>query len=227
MDKMIGTIKALSLKRKSEGSLGFMLKEKDGTWFNVLAEEKVLDGLLETVLGKGNSIGFDLDMGVPKNFILKEKAKESEGGMDDLTTFEELLEDAHTKFEDRFSITTELINHDWEKQRALFKATIKVYADEALTEKYSLGDLAVENNEPVRLVIATFEGHGDADQTNCGDLVKKHYIRMAETRAIARALRWTTNNAKAAAEETEQGELSEEQMQEELAEQHEEQQAQP
>ena len=33
-------------------------------------------------------------------------------------------------------------------------------------------------------------------------MIKPHFIRMAETRAIARALRWATNNAKVAEEET-------------------------
>jgi methylthioribose-1-phosphate isomerase len=58
--------------------------------------------------------------------------------------------------------------------------------------------------------VQVFHAYGDASQENCAELVKKHYIRMAETRAIARALRWATNNAQTAKEETEKGELSEE-----------------
>ncbi|GAH86573.1 unnamed protein product, partial [marine sediment metagenome] len=42
----------------------------------------------------------------------------------------------------------------------------------------------------------TFEAHGDATSENVGDFIKPHFIRMAETRAIARALRWYTNNIK-------------------------------
>jgi hypothetical protein len=36
-----------------------------------------------------------------------------------------------------------------------------------------------------------------------GATIRPHYIRMAETRAICRALRWATNNATAAKEECE------------------------
>jgi hypothetical protein len=108
-----------------------------------------------------------------------------------MTTFEDLLNDAHTKFELGFSIRTQMIENDWEKQRAIFKAIVIVKDKTELEEPFE----------------KIYEAYGDATQENCGDMVKKHYIRMAETRAIARALRWATNNAKAATEETENGEL--------------------
>jgi hypothetical protein len=38
-----------------------------------------------------------------------------------------------------------------------------------------------------------YQGLGDASEENVGKLVAKHKIRMAETRAIARALRWYNN----------------------------------
>ena len=38
-----------------------------------------------------------------------------------------------------------------------------------------------------------YQGIGDANDENTGKLVAKHAIRMAETRAIARALRWYNN----------------------------------
>ena len=40
---------------------------------------------------------------------------------------------------------------------------------------------------------ATFSGHGDADPKNTTSTIAPHLLRMAETRAIARALRWLTN----------------------------------
>ena len=38
-----------------------------------------------------------------------------------------------------------------------------------------------------------FVGHGDCDEKNTHALIAPHYIRMAETRANAWALRWATN----------------------------------
>lgn len=38
-----------------------------------------------------------------------------------------------------------------------------------------------------------FTGHGDANSSNVNTMIAKHKYRMAETRAIARALRWYNN----------------------------------
>ena len=46
-----------------------------------------------------------------------------------------------------------------------------------------------------------FVGHGDCDEKNTHALVAPHYIRMAETRTIARALRWATNEGHTCVEE--------------------------
>ena len=155
VDKLIRTIKALSLKRKSEGSIGFLTTEEENRWYNVAADEKVLDGLLETTLQKGNVIEFEIENGFPKNFTLKEKAPEKQDGSftEDMITFEELLADAHEKFEEGFTIKTQMIENDWEKQRAIFKATIEI---------------TTEGN------VYTYEAYGDATQDNCGEMVKKH-----------------------------------------------------
>lgn len=47
----------------------------------------------------------------------------------------------------------------------------------------------------------TYQGIGDADDTNVNRMIVKHKIRMAETRAIARALRWYNNVGMCSAEE--------------------------
>ncbi|KNF09841.1 hypothetical protein CLPU_1c00060 [Gottschalkia purinilytica] len=64
-----------------------------------------------------------------------------------------------------------------------------------------------ENNQCIIKAIATtkdggiFEGYGDADPSNVNRLIAKHIIRMAETRAKARALRDLTNIGMTALEE--------------------------
>ena len=94
---------------------------------------------------------------------------------DDMVKFEDLLTQAHKKKES-FSIKTKMLAVDLEKKYALFKAQVIVEID------------------PEHCIV--FEGHGDATNENVtGDHIKKHFIRMAETRAIVRALRWYTNNA--------------------------------
>lgn len=63
------------------------------------------------------------------------------------------------------------------------------------------------NNQCIMKAIATtedgkeFEGYGDADTSNVNSMISKHIIRMAETRAKARALRDLTNVGMTALEE--------------------------
>lgn len=79
------------------------------------------------------------------------------------------------------SIETELIKLNPETGLAIFKATAK-----ANTHKNG---------------IVTFTGYGDASPKNVSNLVKQHLIRVAETRAKARALRDMVGCPYTAAEE--------------------------
>jgi hypothetical protein len=47
----------------------------------------------------------------------------------------------------------------------------------------------------------TFQGIGDANPENVNSMIARHSIRMAETRAIARALRWYNNIGMCSADE--------------------------
>ena len=107
--------------------------------------------------------------------------EEKKSWAEDITNFETLLNEAHKKFGDKLSIETFSESVDFEKKTAVFKATVSV------------------GNQ-------VFDAHGDATMENvANDNIKPHFIRMAETRAIARALRWATNNAKVASEELSDG----------------------
>lgn len=94
----------------------------------------------------------------------------------DFVTYEGLLDLAHQK--GLISIKTELIQLPTKENgnQCIMKAI-------AITEK------------------GQFEGYGDADNTNVNKLISRHIIRMAETRAKARALRDLTNVGMTAIEE--------------------------
>lgn len=123
-------------------------------------------------------------MSVPKEEDAKPKESKKTGSWaDEITNFETLLRDAHVKFKDSLEIRTEILQDgngspmiDFEKKRAVFKATVN--AD---------GNL--------------FEGHGETTVENISGDTAKSWMRIAETRAIVRALRWATNNATCAEEE--------------------------
>ena len=96
--------------------------------------------------------------------------------------FAGLLTLAHAKGD--LSITTELITLDRETGFVLFKATASV----------TLKDDS----------IVSFTGHGDASPKNVSKMIAPHLIRMAETRAIARALRFLVGCPYTAIEELNQ-----------------------
>jgi len=95
-------------------------------------------------------------------------------------TMEVLLNAAHELYGDKFSIKTKLIEYDKESKFALF-----------------LAQVTIDNKENKQV----FTGYGDSDKTNTGAMVQSAYIRMAETRAVCRALRFATNIADTSVEE--------------------------
>jgi len=95
-------------------------------------------------------------------------------------TFEVLLNAAHEMYKDNFSIKTKLIEFDRESKFAVFKAEV----------------IIIKNGEK-----QVFDAYGDSAKDNTGALVQGAYIRMAETRAVCRALRFATNIAETSSEE--------------------------
>lgn len=171
MTKIVTKIKAISVKQKSEGKIAFLTK--DDEWLNIKAEENILDTLLEKILQKGNIIGFDLENGIPKNFILKEKAvvkeitKENNSGIIDIKgkdfmTYEELLNQAHKKGKFSMEIIDSWVSEDM---------------------KMSWCKVRLKLNEQV------FDGFGSSTPSNTGTMTSDNPIEMAHTRAKSRALR--------------------------------------
>lgn len=197
MEKIKDKVKCLSLSRLEEGSIGFMRAEKEGVWYNVLGEPEVLKELIKNVVAKGNIIEFEFNNGVVGDLKLIEKAPEKEGF--DMTNFEDLLTSAHEKFKGKLNIETEMLSVDYEKKQALFKATVTIFED--IFERVKVGEVETEELKGSSKLV--FTGHGDAQGIDNKN-IQPHFIRMAETRAIVRALRWATNNAAVAVEETEE-----------------------
>lgn len=190
MTNIKGKVKAVSGPNLFEGvmQIGFVLAEDPDKWHNIQGEEDLLKEMLEKMIKKGAEIEFDEDANknVTNMKMIKEAPKKEGSWADDITNFEDLLTAAHKKFKDRLEITTEMLQVDFVKKTAVFKACV-------IIDKHEWGE-----NECLK-----FEGHGDAEGIT-NDNIKPHFMRMAETRAIVRALRWATNNATVAKEETEQ-----------------------
>jgi len=181
-------IEAMSLAR-----LSFLA---DKIWYNpfegMTAEQKTKTESLYKTLDKGDEIELYLGGTLYWDINLVKKGEgEKKSWADDMTNLKTLLDTAHKK--GLVSITTEMISVDWEKKNALFKARVLMINGKDITKQKS------------------FEGYGDSTQENIdSDKVKLSWIRMAESRAIVRALRWATNNASVAEEELDTGNHEEE-----------------
>lgn len=104
---------------------------------------------------------------VDKKFVIELQGKQ-------FITHEGLLDEFHKK--GGKEISTELISSDGGTY--IFKATVKI----------------LDNKDPKKAPMEKiFTGHGDANKDNVNSNIAKHLIRMAETRAINRAMRFATN----------------------------------
>lgn len=198
MDKLIRTLKAISVKRLEDGEIGFLTTEpgEETKWYNVKAPVDALDLLLKDTIVKGNTIEFEVEKGVLSNFTLKAKGSPQKSGdkknwAENIVNLDQLLDSAHAQ--GIISITTELVSIDYTTKRAVFKANVTGWLPEIQDKDKKI---LVEKR------IGTFTGVGDSEAID--DKVQgisDAWIRMSETRAIVRALRWYTNNAGVAEEE--------------------------
>ena len=186
------TIRRVTPAKEFQGVLqiGFTINEFD-MWFNIPGKQEELDQLLKDVIVKGNKISFDLlgrDISELK-VLEKGQVEEKSNWAEDMVNFEKLLDKEHEMSDESkggLNIETDVIRSgdgspmiNVENKFAVFKAVV-----------YLNG--------------RTFTGNADATSENIDNpLIGKHFIRMAETRAIVRALRFATNDARCAVEETE------------------------
>jgi len=154
---------------------------KEYTLAEWVKPEYVKLGEAEITVKDGEITFCTMKADVPKELVKDSTGENTQTKWEDeIVNFEQLLTAAH-KMKTPFSIKTQLLQIDLEKKYALFKATVRV------------GQGVIIGNEEDPILV--FEGHGDATLDNVkGDHIKPHFIRMAETRAIVRALRWYTNN---------------------------------
>jgi len=198
MTKKKGTIKAVSSIRDVDDGkqVGFMLQEEDGVWRNIDGTEEELKQIKDSIIQKGNKVSFDYDDkdGISNLTLLNasgnyNNSKPSFDKKDDtdFVKFKELLNKAHEEFGDKMSIDTKIVADgegnpmiDFEKKRAV-----------------AFAEVVIKDGDEIR----RFSGHGDATKENTTDTTRDSFIRMAETRAIVRALRFSTNIARTAQEE--------------------------
>ena len=94
------------------------------------------------------------------------------------------------------------------KSFVLFEGLLSTFHENGGKEIYT----KIINTEPLIIQATvkgergTYQGIGDADDNNVGKMILPHKIRMAETRAIARALRFYNNIGMCSAEELGGGE---------------------
>lgn len=197
MTKMQGEIHSISGPREFNGQMqvGFILKGYAGQWYNMPGEEEALEVLKKTVLQKGAEISFEcnekrLVTGSITLIAAPKKQEEGKNWSEEITSFRELLASAHKNFGEKMHMRVDFARDgegkpmvDFEKKIAVFKAQVYIRRDDKNTQ--------------------VFEAHGDAIGDNVsGEKIKPHWLRMGETRAYVRALRFATNDASVAIEET-------------------------
>ena len=175
----------------------------ENIWYNVRGDtEDIINKLFdEEQLAKGNTVIVEINATNTITKFVKLIHKSESRNDDDMLSLDTLLAVAHEK--GLVAIKTQAIQIDVEKKIAIFKAQIFM---QIKTE---------DEKEPY---IKEFTAYGDAlpdmnidyeDKTGKprtahnmdSATIRPHFIRMAETRAIARGLRWATNNAKTCKEE--------------------------
>ena len=162
-------------------------------------------GLLRSKVGSDkfkkvlNEVGLKEDvqlkeLTIEEASLLIDRLQESTEGekgkrMDNYIDFEQLIKKAHQKFKGNFSIETEYIQKIAIDESNKFEEPI-VFRAKVIIHKNGKQQV--------------FTAHGDATKNNTTEYMSKHLIRVAETRAIVRALRFALGVGMTAKEEVEE-----------------------
>jgi ribosomal protein S25 len=198
MEKLSRKIKAISIKQKAEGKIGF-LTEEDENWYNVLADEQALDEVLK-IIQKGNVVEFELELGIPKNFVLKE-VQESHEKPKEIT---KETNRNHLEIDKKFIVNiqgSEFITYNGLLAYAEIKGGIK---EKLILELKESNDWK-SARATVQIVMKDgriFQDVGTCTPENSKS-VKTYPQELAVTRAYARALRTGLNVDYCSKEETE------------------------
>jgi hypothetical protein len=167
---------------------------EDGKWYNYGGKDKEAVNEVIAQIHRGDTVGLALVDGKFTELVVLSRASSSNKSApvanssrqlgDDYETYQDLLVRLKEETAGRYSIETKALEIDSKEKRAIFQAHVKGEFG-VVTRQKLVADKIVGIQEP-NARWAT--GHGDCDQEN-GGVVRSHYIRMAETRAVARALR--------------------------------------
>lgn len=187
---MTGQVKKeIVVKSKSLKTFGIIDDQEQ--WWNITANTVPTEEQKTKLRGlnKGDKITLTISDATSREYSDFEVTEQASVGQssssfdEDFVSFKDLLKQAHEKFGDKLSISTTMLQISMTEP--IFKAQVSV------TKKLKNGNLRVR----------TFNGHGDATTENTTSMTQQHLVRMAETRAISRALRFLLGETRATKEE--------------------------
>lgn len=181
VEKIGYTNKTYPVLAKSNETMGFKVEQDPDVWINFDKSLVSVADMKERVkeVNYGDVLVFMMpDEKHYSDFKVKEKSdfksqKSSGSFIDDNDRFDNVLKEFNDKYPNYHKVT-EVLEHDREKQFALVKVTLTL-------------PVVKNKEESFRSISALGDAAEDSIKTK---MILPHYIRMAETRAFARAMRF-------------------------------------
>ena len=166
---------------------GVMFTDQDGFWYNVPKDNQELKDVVMKDFGKGDKIKMEHLNGTFTKIQLIEKASGSQGSAAPVIADEHIMILQGKKF----------IKHSGLLNAAHSKGLVAIRTDMV----HQADDLVIFKAIVEMPGEKLYEAYGDATKLNVNGNILPHMIRMAETRAVNRALRFATNIGMTSAEE--------------------------